>query len=96
MENMKRMKPNMYEGRRKKKRSVGRENSKPRGENLIFVLSLSFYPSFVVFRDKFYFIDRNGDAFEAVLEFYRTNKVIHQSKKVRRRNGKKRKKKKKK
>jgi len=29
-----------------------------------------------------YFVDRNGDAFESVLEFLRTGKLLHQSKKV--------------
>lgn len=33
-------------------------------------------------KDGFYFIDRNGDAFETVLEFYRTGKILHKSKKV--------------
>jgi BTB/POZ domain len=30
----------------------------------------------------YYFVDRNGDAFETVLEFLRTGKLLHQSKKV--------------
>lgn len=33
-------------------------------------------------KNGYYFVDRNGDAFESVLEFLRTGKLLHESKKV--------------